>query len=167
MEIGKAGNRKSSRKSEVGNCRALWNVHALKKRPSGSISASLCNERGPGWLLPRISSGVAEDLARPGSEVPTCQLRGRPEGQAPPTSRVVSWSWRHPSRRAIPVTPVRLAASQLAGDDQSLDFRGALADLHEFGVPQVPLYGILFDVTVAAMNLNGLQSGPHRGLGGH
>lgn len=50
--------------------------------------------------------------------------------------------------------PIQL--QQTPGDDQTLDFAGALADGEEFGIAIIPLDGKVLGVAIAAMNLDAL-----------
>src|SRR5688572_23707527 len=71
----------------------------------------------------------------------------------------------------------RLAGKELAGDDKSLDFAGALADRRELHVPEEFLGGIVLHEPVPAVNLNAVLRGAygnfacvqfgHRGLERH
>jgi hypothetical protein len=56
------------------------------------------------------------------------------------------------------------AREQAPGDDQLLDLGGALVDLGDLGVPEVPLHLVLLDEAVAAVHLDGVGGDAHRGL---
>src|SRR6185437_6369390 len=82
----------------------------------------------------------------------------RPAGNGAPFSIDVA-------SRAISRAVIRLIVQQLAGDHQSLDFTGALANCAEFDVAIELLDRIVLDESIAAEDLNGFIGDPHRGFG--
>src|SRR5687767_6122696 len=59
---------------------------------------------------------------------------------------------------------IEQSSKEMPGDDDPLYLRGSLPYLADLCIPHHPLDGIILCVSVAAMNLNGLDGGPHREL---
>src|SRR6266542_6372974 len=71
---------------------------------------------------------------------------------------------------ASPATPrlelLLRRVEEVAGDHELLDLRGALVDLRDLRVPEIPLDLVLLDEAVATVHLDGVGRDPHRRLRG-
>src|SRR6185437_11284880 len=54
---------------------------------------------------------------------------------------------------------------RFARDDETLDLRGALVQLHDLGIAEQLLHGVLLDEAVAAVDLDGVGGDLHRRIG--
>src|SRR5690606_13851746 len=78
------------------------------------------------------------------------------------------WSrlWPGPQPRPGDRWGSRLCRAHLSGNNQLEDLRGALADLHQPGIPPVPLHHAVPGVAQPTVDLDGRVGGPGGRLGG-
>src|SRR5712692_3208251 len=105
-------------------------------------------------------------MGMPESDSYGTALSGEPSTNGPyvsfsqrslPSAMVIFPRWLYVRRRA---------REQVSGDDELLDLRGALVDLGDLRVPEVPLDLVLLDEAVAAVDLHGVRRDAHGHLGG-
>src|SRR3990172_3523948 len=126
-----------------------------------------------------IRQSTRVDFPAPGAPVmprryalPVCRYRVFrvlcAEGISSSRSRIRrAAAWMSPERMSFAGIAIRsVPPDEAPGDDHALHLRSPLADLAQFCVPHCPLHGVLTGVPVAPEDLNGLDRGPHGGLGG-
>ncbi len=111
----------------------------------------------------RIESSLPRVLMRPGPKANGHPSSGVGFRKCGVTIRADRTAW-HPA--LVPGDGEKLSArEEIFGDNEALDLSRSLVNLQEFGVAQKFLDGVLFHVTVAAKDLNGVEGRLHGGIG--